>query len=179
MKFEKLLQSHYKDFAEMVYTKSFPEDERREFPLIIELLSSKKEIFEFYTLVQKSSNNPVGILSLWNFESFCYIEHFAIEKSLRGKSLGSKALKQLMQKIDKPIVLEVEPPTTFDAAKRIEFYTKFGFRIIDKEYIQPPYSKDKSSLKMKIMTNNNLIEKEISFENIVKILYKEVYNQVL
>ena len=38
---------------------------------------------------------PAGFLAVWEFESFIYIEHFAVDPALRNSGTGSAMLQEL------------------------------------------------------------------------------------
>lgn len=176
MKLEKIQQSKHKAFAEKVYIQSFPKDERRDFNLIYNIIKEEKGVFDFFVLIDDEyQNGPIGILSCWNFEKYIYIEHLAIEESFRGNGYGSIVFEMLSKIIQVPIILEVELPTNDDAKQRIKFYKGLNFTLIDKDYTQPSYSKDKHCLDLKLMTNDISLFNIISFEEIVKELHTRVY----
>ena len=81
------------------------------------------------------------MITTWNFKNFVYIEHFVIDPTLRSHGLGSRALKVLQQAIgNRPLLLEVEPEhISEEAARRIKFYDRIGFKVISRSYVQPPY----------------------------------------
>lgn len=176
MKLEKIQQSQHKVFAEKVYIQSFPEDERRDFSSIYKILKEEKGVFDFFVIIDDEyQNGPIGILSYWNFKKYIYIEHIAIEESFRGNGYGSIVFEMLSNIIQVPIILEVEPPDNDYSKQRIKFYKGLNFTLIDKEYIQPPYSKDKNYIELKLMTNDISLFNIISFDDIVKELYYRVY----
>ncbi len=63
----------------------------------------------------------IGFIAIWEFDDFVYVEHFALTESCRGLGLGSKMLKETAKLFEKPLCLEVEPPTTDIARRRIRF----------------------------------------------------------
>ena len=154
-----------------IYENSFPVNERRDFIKLITLLSDIK----FQLLAITFENEVVGMLSKWDFDSFIYIEHFAIASDFRGNGMGSYILQNLLQDEIRQIVLEVELPDDEISLKRIKFYEKFGFHCCQERYIQPPYDKDKESVSMLLMTTQ-LIDSLQDFQYIKNILYHEVYN---
>ena len=158
--------------ARHIYETSFPEDERRDFSQMKPL--SEKAPFVF-NLIKAEDDQVIGIISLWNFDTFTYIEHFAISDAIRGKGTGSKVLQLLKSKIQTPIIFEVELPQTQQARRRIEFYRRHDFDIQPYKYIQPPYDKTKQSLEMHIMTNLNTQPDKATFDHIVRTLYIYVY----
>lgn len=156
--------------AKELYENSFPRYERRDWEEIIRYEQNNK-IFNFFTI--DIEQNFCGIVSIWHFNEFIYIEHFAIKNEYRNKGIGSKILEILKKQYNLPIVLEVEPPGSCITKKRISFYIRNGFFILKDKYIQPPYSKNLPACEMKIMTT----KAGISFQKVKNILYKEVYKQ--
>ncbi len=174
MNFESLKNSKHISFAKEIYNSSFPLDERRNFDLVIEMVG--KEGFDFYVI--KSSledETPTGIISIWEFDEFAYIEHFAIDLSLRQKGYGSKVLNEIINKYTKPFIIEVEPPTNAEALKRINFYKKLNFSLLDFNYLQPAYSPTQKALPMKLMTNNCQYFTNENIQKAVSLIHKKVY----
>ena len=117
-----------------------------------------------------------GILSCWDFESFLYIEHFAINSQQRGHGLGSATLSAFQALFpQKPIVLEAEVPIEEMAIRRIQFYQRNGFHVCDSPYMQPPYHQDGKWLDLKLLsTSPDFASKQ--FETIKRTIYHHVYN---
>ena len=155
--------------AKLLYEHSFPIEERRPWASI--LIKNKTKDFDFFVL--QDGGLFVGIISIWQFECFDYIEHFAISEELRGKGLGSEVINIVKQKYNKPFVLEVELPTNLETVKRIRFYERLGFKTLEGLYMQPPYTKDLENVRMNIMTNGE----KLSFDYIKQTLYCKVYNR--
>lgn len=117
---------------------------------------------------------PAGFLAVWEFESFIYIEHFAVDPALRNSGTGSAMLQELVKQYQKPICLEVELPEDELTRRRIGFYERNGFVFNEYPYIQPPISKGKSPVPLRIMTYKNEITRE-EFQKMKEILYRRVY----
>lgn len=117
---------------------------------------------------------PAGFLAVWEFESFIYIEHFAVDPALRNSGTGSAMLQELVKQYQKPICLEVELPEDELTRRRIGFYKRNGFVFNEYPYIQPPISKGKSPVPLRIMTYGEAITRE-TFEAIKNVLYRSVY----
>lgn len=150
-----------------LYINSFPKDERRLWQGIIDNL--QKQEFDFYSVY--SQGGFVAICAVWNFKDFVYVEYLAVDGSLRNKGIGSKILSLLKEKYAKDLVLEVEKPENAMAKKRIEFYKRNGFSLLEDFYMQPPYAEGLNELELKIMTTNPTIP----FNTIKHTLHKEVY----
>lgn len=117
---------------------------------------------------------PAGFLAVWEFESFIYIEHFVVDPALRNSGTGSAMLQELVKQYQKPICLEVELPEDELTRRRIGFYERNGFVFNEYPYIQPPISKGKSPVPLRIMTYKSEITRE-EFQKMKEILYRRVY----
>jgi hypothetical protein len=155
-----------------IYLESFPRDEQRDFDNMLTLANDKDSPYELLSITDHD-NLIIGLLSWWNLSDFIYIEHFAIANNLRGKGIGTQAIELFTANFTLPIIVEVEPPTTQQAIKRINFYSHLEFVMIDFEYIQPPYSIDLKPVPLKLMILNNHCN--ISPKLIKERLYKTVY----
>ena len=157
------------DFDKMfeIMETSFPTDERRP-------KEEQKELFKNPRYKVYCVNKVKAFMAVWEFESFVYVEHFAVSPEYRNEGLGSKMLSALMGMCDKKIVLEVEPPETDVAKGRIGFYERNGFYLNEYPYIQPPISKGKQEVPLMIMTSAMPVSEQ-EFEEIKNTLYKEVY----
>ncbi len=157
------------DFDKMfeIMEKSFPEDERRP-------ENEQKMLFDNPLYKVYCAGNIKGFMAVWEFESFIFLEHFAVSPEYRNEGLGSKMIAELKRMYGKKICLETEPPETDTASGRIEFYKRNGFYLNEYPYIQPPISKGKNEVPLMIMTSDEPLKK-CEFEEIKATLYKEVY----
>ena len=121
-----------------------------------------------------STMHVAGFLAVWEFESFTYIEHFAVDPALRNSGTGSAMLQELVRKYQKQICLEVELPEDELTRRRIGFYERNGFVFNEYPYIQPPISKGKSPVPLRIMTYGSAITQD-TFEEMKRVLYQRVY----
>lgn len=162
--------SHYK-FMEDLLTEAFPPEEYRQ----LEQLREYTDLTDnFYNNLILDDNQPIGLITYWDFESFYYIEHFAINPTLRNGGYGKRTLEYLCAYFRRPIVLEVEYPTEEMAKRRIGFYQRQGFVLWEKNYRQPPYKPGDDFLPMLLMVHGKL-DCERDFEMIKKRIYTEVY----
>ena len=155
------------DFPEIyrIMQASFSDDEYR--PYDEQLALFEEPEYRIYYM-------PAGFLAVWEFESFIYIEHFAVDPALRNSGTGSVMLKELVKQYQKPICLEVELPEDELTRRRIGFYERNGFVFNEYPYIQPPISKGKSPVPLRIMTYRSEITRE-EFQKMKEILYRRVY----
>ncbi len=161
------------NFMEQLMVASFPAEEYR--PLDqLRLYTDTRPEFHNNVLLDEEGT-PVGLFTYWDFGSFCYGEHFAIDPTRRNGGFGKQALEQLCQSIHpRPIVLEVEMPENEMACRRINFYKRQGFALWDKPYLQPPYRPGDESLPMRLMAYGAL-DAGRDFDNVRARIHREVY----
>ena len=162
---------HYQ-FMENLLIAAFPPEEYRE---LKELREYTDRTGNFYNNIIFDNETPVGFITYWDFNDFYYVEHFAIDPTLRNGGYGKKTLDYLCKELDRPIVLEVEMPVEEMAKRRINFYQRQGFVLWEKEYKQPPYKPGDDFLPMYLIVFGNL-QCEQDFEMIKNKIHKEVYN---
>ena len=164
------------DFDQMfsLMERSFPEDERRDYNGQRELLAEPA-----YNLYAKRSPEDAALqafLALWELGDMVYIEHFAVDPDCRNGGLGGKILQKVIEDTDMRICLEVEPPETEMAARRIGFYERNGFVMNPFEYMQPAMGEDRHAIPLRIMSYpKRLVADE--FETMRDVLYCHVYRQ--
>ena len=154
-----------------IMKEAFPAEEMRTYEGQKALLDEKN-----YSLICKRNqeNKIVAFMTLWKNKEFSFIEHLATAKEERGSGIGSKFLKEYMENCSTPIILEVEPPTTDIAKRRIEFYERLGFHLTEFLYQQPQLQEGVGSCMLQIMSYPRKIGKE-EFEKYKKILFKDIY----
>lgn len=136
---------------EQLLVDSFPVDERRDM-LDFERIACENPRFALHGALD--GNNVIGFISTWDFESFCYMEHFAVDSSVRNQGIGSQVLDHFVAQAVKPLILEVELPTCELACRRIAFYKRHRFVLWeDVDYVQPPYSPSRQALPLRLMTS--------------------------
>lgn len=160
------------EYMERLMIASFPPEEYRDLEDLRLYTDSKPH---FYNNIITHNHTPVGFITYWNFNSFYYVEHFAIDPAQRNGGYGKNVLNHLCQLLKQPIVLEVELPEEEMAQRRISFYKRQGFELWNKPYLQPPYKPGDNHLPMLIMAHGNLDCKR-DFEIVKETLYREVYN---
>lgn len=80
----------------------------------------------------------VGMIGMWHFDDYSYIEHLAVNDSLRGQGYGKRMLNQFLQQ-SSLTVLEIDPLTTEIARKRLRFYQSLGFLVNHYPHTHPTY----------------------------------------
>lgn len=161
-------------FVERVLTESFPHNEYRDLPVFREFTDHNSL---FHNNIILEDDRLVGLITYWDLCNFYYIEHFAIEQSLRGRGYGAYSLFLLKRQIDKPLVLEIELPITKQSFRRIRFYQRQGFDLLNNYYEQPPYRSTDKPYPMLIMVYDEK-HREVDFKHIRQNIYTEVYGVI-
>ena len=163
----------YYPFVEELLHSAFPADERRDDELQCEYTDSNEY---FHCLLIQKSSRPVGLLTYWDFDTFVYIEHFAISEELRKNGLGMQAITRFVGEINLPVVLEVEMPRIKGdiTHRRIAFYRRAGFTLRKMAYKQPPYREGDEWLSMKLMSYGDFKWLKMA-EAMRDTIYREVY----
>ena len=117
-----------------------------------------------------------AFFAAWEFETFIYVEHFAVNPVLRNGGVGSKMLKALTEDAEKMIILEVEPPTEEIAVRRVRFYERNGFFFNDYPYIQPSMGEGRKETPLFLMSTERKIDEE-EYRMIRNTLYTKVYGK--
>lgn len=175
MKLRQVTIDHKSDleFVERLYIESFPPDERRP---VLEMNHLIEEDGKFNVhLLTNEEEARIGFVAYWTFDTFIFLEHFAISPEHRNGGNGSKAIKAFIENIALPLIGEIELPETSDLAlRRLSFYEKLGFRAWDIAYRQPPYIEGGESIPMLLITYGN-IDMSNEFDAVKNKLYTEVY----
>jgi ribosomal protein S18 acetylase RimI-like enzyme len=186
--------SPYWDSLVRIYRESFPIDEQRPIESIARLLTEEPR-YTMHAIIDDNyaaelqavgqaptansqgltANSPklLGLLTTWYFEEFIYIEHFAIDPTLRSQGYGSEALKAFIHEHGKPLVLEAEPPTDALSIRRIKFYERIGLTLYDFPYMQPAYTEDSHPVELRLM--GTLDTETTPLPLVSQILHREVY----
>lgn len=173
IKLQRINTSHeHYPFVEELMQTAFPQQERRNADLQREYTDNKAH---FHTHIILNANLPIGLITIWDLESFHYIEHFAIHENYRNKGYGQKVMEFIINEIKGMIVLEAEEPSDDITYRRIRFYQRLGFVMQDVPYQQPPYRSEDQWFPMKLMTlrESNF---PLEYERVRGNIYKEAYN---
>jgi hypothetical protein len=153
-----------------LYQSAFPGAERRTEQELISMIANP--MLSLNTIIL--DREFTGLFNYWNFDSFFYIEHFAIVVSKRNTGIGRQFLQHFAH--DKTVVLECELPEDELSKRRILFYQNLGFRIYPFSYAQPPYSNNKPPVSMLLLTNSPDLS-ELTFRQISARIAEFVYLQ--
>ena len=153
--------------------KSFPKNEYRSYENQKKLLENK-----YYKIIPYFGSNSelLAFAAIWEFAFFKFVEHIAVSKKCRGMGIGSKIMRDIIEKSDADVILEIEPPIDETSKKRLHFYEKLGFKCNDFQYFQLPLNKNDKPMPLKILSYPQAINEE-KFKKIQEIIYSNVYGK--
>ncbi|MBQ3063459.1 MAG: GNAT family N-acetyltransferase [Clostridia bacterium] len=148
---------------------AFPYEERRDRAAARALLD--EPAYRIFHTVRDGVR--VGFITVWELGDIAFAEHFVTYPAYRNKGYGAQVIARL-QGLYPQIVLEVEPPDTPLAARRMAFYGRTGFVANDYPYLQPSYHGARAGVPLVLMSYPEAL---VNPEAIAARLYKEVYKQ--
>lgn len=101
-----------------IYESSFPEDERRDWLQLADLINHP--LFHFKLILYGQS--LIGIILVWKFNDFNFIEHFAIREAYGEKGLEQKSFNRSLQ---------VEKPFCSSLKSRFQKWPENGFSFMN------------------------------------------------
>lgn len=163
------------DFVERLFLSAFPDDERR--PEADQRENVSFNPFMHCLLLTDVDDTPLGFLNYWSFDSFSYIEHFAIDPEFRNRGIGGEALSTFLEMQHCPVVVEAELPTASPVAlRRIGFYMRNGFVQLSEPYLQPSYpGRNTEPVPMLLLLYAEEGKKHPSSRQMKMRIYQEVY----
>jgi len=169
-----LITLENKDFDKMydIMKVSFPKDEFRPYDGQKALL--KEDAYRIYAYPDHEGDRIKGFVTVWEYENIAFLEHLAVNPTYRNGGIGSTILKELADKIQKMLCLEVELPETEIAKRRIGFYERNGYFLNEYPYLQPALAEGQEPVPLLIMTTRRPINDQ-EFEEIKHLLYSKVY----
>ena len=153
---------------------SFPKEEYRDYEKQKELFAHSE--YQIFIKKDKESGEINAFFAVWEFDSFMYVEHFAVNPAMRNGGVGGKMLRTLLESTKKMIILEVEPPEEEMAARRVEFYKRNGFYFNDYPYIQPSMGEGRKEMPLFLMRTGRKMSEE-EYNKICDTLYTKVYGK--
>ena len=157
-------------FVTACLEEAFPVAERRSSESLAALFNHSEMTCQVILL----DDTPIGVFNTWDLSLFRYIEHFTIVPSLRGKGFGKRVLHDYVRQVPPPVILEVEPPISTIAQRRIQFYENEEFVLCPNAYCQPAYDACKKQVTLQLMEYGNRLLPD-RFDQVVDLLYQKVY----
>lgn len=154
---------------------SFPVDEHRPYKGQEELLKDPK--YSIYVIPDEENDDIKAFITVWRFDDFGYIEHFAVNPIYRNGGIGSMVLQEAVKMLGYPVCLEVELPEDEISKRRIGFYERNGFVLNDYPYIQPALAKGQNPIPLRVMTSGSKVSED-RYEKMKTLLYRYVYKVI-
>lgn len=133
-----------------LYTEAFPPEERRNPDQLAHLLLNQ-DCMHFNAV--ELDGELAGLFVYWEFPDFYYLEHLAVFSAMRNHKIGQQVLDFARDNLKGIRLLEVEPAEEEMAIRRINYYVRNGYMVLDREYVQPSYDGVRASIPLWIMGN--------------------------
>lgn len=120
-----------------LYTSAFPRHEQRQMSAKLAAIGNSHYALEAWF----DAEQFVGLSGCWVFDDYLYVEHLAVDSSLRSQGYGKRLLGQILTRA--PVtILEIDPLTTEIARKRLRFYESMGFVANPWPHVHPAYHQE-------------------------------------
>lgn len=142
----------YQQFKKL-YTQSFPLFEQR-------TANQQKNAFadhRYHVKIYTQDADFIGFIAYWEFDPLTYIEHFAINTSLRSKGYGSRVLTDFIAASVNQILLEIDPVVDPTSQARLKFYRNCGFHQNPYNHTHPPYRTQFAAHPLVVLSTNGQI----------------------
>lgn len=150
----KITDAEDKDFQKLMelYQEAFPEEERRDLAQLGAMLQAEQRMS--FNAVE-CNGSLAGLFVYWDFGTFYYLEHLAVYPDMRNKKIGQQVLDWIKGNLQGLRLLEVERAETEMAIRRVHYYERNGYRVLDDAYMQPPYRQGGEDYPLWLMGNHS------------------------
>ena len=138
-----------------LYEESFPTAETRKEKDHLRAFADER----FFPLSAWEGNELVGLLFYWEWDSYRYLEHIAVNPELRGSGYGSQMLRYLCD-AEKTIILEIDPLTNELSVRRLQLYERTGFTLTPYRFVHLPYRLHVEPIELLILSYPKMITRE-------------------
>lgn len=162
-----------------LYQEAFPKSERREIAQLNELIEHNSEMY--FNAIEEDGT-LAGLFIYWKFEDFYYLEHLAVYAEMRNRKIGQQVLDFVARHLPGERLLEVEHATDELTTRRVNYYRRNGYEIVDRKYLQPSYDTPEESYPLWIMSNTPDTDKEKlarQIQTIKEEVYYKHYRQIV
>lgn len=135
-------------YIKALYESTFPVQERRDWPKLLQLL--QEPAMKLSTVF--ADKEAIGFVIGWQIGDWYYVEHLAIDPAQRGKKYGERVMETVLEAGRGKVILEVERVHDTNSQRRIGFYERLGYTIVNYDYVQPPYRKGDEVLPLLLMS---------------------------
>lgn len=133
-----------------LYLEAFPASERRE-PGQLKYLTAYCP--QMYFNAVEEAGELAGLFIYWKLDSFYFLEHLAVYPEMRNRKIGQQVLDYIQKNLPGERLLEVELPADELTTRRVNYYRRNGYEVVDKNYRQPPYDAPGEGYPLWIMSN--------------------------
>ena len=161
----------YKSFHDL-YSVSFPLFEQRSAAQQMDAFQNER----YKLLAFTEDDTFLGFISYWEFDTYRYVEHFAVSAAQRGKGYGSAMLRAFLQSTGKIILLEIDPITDSVSEARLRFYKRCGLHENPYPHRHPAYRSEYQPHPLIVLTSKRAISKE-EYQEFYKDLNEIVMNE--
>lgn len=153
MKLIRITDPNNSNFNQLItlYKEAFPVSERREIEQLKRLVEEKDKMF--FNAIE-CDGELCGLFIYWKFEEFYYLEHLAVYAEVRNRKIGQQVLDYITANLQGLRLLEVEPAESEMTTRRVNYYRRNGYEVLDYDYMQPSYHTRGESLPLWIMGNH-------------------------
>lgn len=153
-----------------IYDRSFPVHEQRTLLQQDRAFADPRYRLEGWT----DNDRLIGLMGWWKLGPYLYIEHYAIHPEARGKKYGSLFLQHIQETHPERLVLEIDPVTDEQSARRLRFYQNAGFSVNPYPHIHPPYREGFSGHPLTVLSSRGLLTEQEYVR-----FYKDLVNIVM
>ena len=158
-----------------LYTQSFPIEERRrlrDFPVRLSSPGHYPPDIRVFMDTDSPTSAVIGLAVLYHLPSAIYLEYLCTSPRLRSHGLGHTLLSHLLE--EHPLMLlEVEPlGSTEWADRRIGFYRRLGFQLLDIPHFQPPYHSQHQGIPLSLMLHGDAEDPLLLQEELLRLVYR-------
>lgn len=153
-----------------LYEESFPENERRKIEQLKRMIENHTSM---YFNAIECDGELSGMFVYWDMGDFYYLEHLAVFPEMRNRKIGKQVLDYVDRELKGLRLLEVEPAEDEMTARRVNYYQRNGYKVLDKTYVQPSYHVMEDACPLWIMGN----EDTFRLAEQVQLIKEQVYRQ--
>lgn len=151
-----------------LYEESFPVAERRKMDDHLRACNDDR----FFPLSAWEGGELIGLMFFWEWDSYRYLEHLAVNPDLRGHGYGSQLLRYLRDSAH-TIILEIDPLSNELSVRRLQFYERSGYTLTPYRFVHLPYRLGAKAQELLILSYPRMITKE-QHNNFLRFVNEEV-----